>query len=113
MRSDRPLIVSVLLLAAGLGLTFGYCNGTVGLNAGYPLSGASLKINVATFGPAALGGPALTALGAALLIWAMICAIFGQLGLFTAGTERDNDEPTRLFGSAKVREEEEQRRLLE
>src|SRR6266581_8628141 len=69
MRSDRSLIVSVLLLAAGLGLTFAYCNGTVGLNAGYPLSGASLKLSITTYGPAALGGPALTALGLLLLLW--------------------------------------------
>src|SRR5258708_24632052 len=72
MRSDRSLIVSVLLLAAGLGLTFGYCNGNFGLNASYPLSGASLKFSVATYGPAALGGPALTALGLVLLVWSWL-----------------------------------------
>lgn len=96
MRPDRPLIVSVLLLAAGLGLTFGYCDGTFGLNASYPLSAASLKLSVSTFGPAAIGGPILTLFGLLLLIWALVCAIFGQLGL--AGSSKDHDQaPLRLL----------------
>ena len=99
MRPDRPLILSVLLMAAGLGLTFFYCTGNAGLNAAYPLSGAVLKINFATYGPAALGGPALTALGLVLLLWSWFCAIFRQLGLFGTPEDREEEGPTRLFGS--------------
>ncbi len=96
MRPDRPLIVSVLFLAAGLGLTFGYCDGTCALNAGYPLSAASFKLSVSTFGPAAIGGPALTLMGLLLLVWALFCAIVGQLGLVGSSRERD-DGPLRLL----------------
>lgn len=79
MRPDRPLIVSVLCLAAGLGLIFGYCNGTAGMSAAYPLSGASLNVAITTNGPGALGGVALTALGLLLLIWAFLAAIVSQI----------------------------------
>ncbi len=96
MKPDRPLIVSVLVLAAGLGLTFGYCDGTVALNAGYPLSAASFKLCVSTFGPAAIGGPILTLLGVLLLIWALLCAILGQIGLVGSSKEQDQ-RPLRLL----------------
>ena len=89
MKPDRPLIVSVLLLAAGLGLIFGYCHGTVGLNAAIPVSGASFNLCTATTGPGALGGFALTVLGLLLLIWALVCAIMGQIRLLGPGRKRE------------------------
>jgi hypothetical protein len=96
MRPDRPLIVSVLLLAAGLGLIFGYCDGNIGLNASYPLSAASFKLSLSTFGPAAVGGPVLTLLGLLLLVWALFCAILDQIGL--VGTSKEHDQgPLRLM----------------
>jgi hypothetical protein len=110
MRPDRPLILSVLLMAAGLGLTIGYCTGNAGISASYPLSGASLRLSLTTFGPAALGGPALTALGLVLLLWACICAIFRQMGLFGTPEDRDEEGPVRLFGSG-VNQEQEHSRL--
>ena len=89
MKPDRPLIVSVLLLAAGLGLIFGYCHGTVGLNAAIPVSGASFNLCTTTTGPGALGGFALTVLGLLLLIWALVCAIMGQIRLLGPGRKRE------------------------
>jgi hypothetical protein len=77
MRSDRPLIVSILLLAAGLGLIIGYGNGSAGFNAAYPVSAANLQVAITTTGPAALGGLTLTVLGLLALIWALICAFIG------------------------------------
>ena len=109
MRPDRPLILSVLLMAAGLGLTIGYCTGNAGISASYPLSGASLRLSLTTFGPAALGGPALTALGLVLLLWACICAIFRQMGLFVTQEDRDEEGPTRLFGGGFNQEQEHSR----
>jgi hypothetical protein len=106
MKPDRPLILSVLLMAGGLGLTFGYCTGNVGLSALYPLSGAALKINLATYGPAALGGPALTALGLVLLLWATLCAIFRLMGLFGTPEDREEEGPTRLFAGGVYQERE-------
>jgi hypothetical protein len=78
MKPDRPLILSVILLAAGLGIIFGYCHGTVGLNVAIPVSGASFILCTTTTGPGALGGFALTVLGVLLRSWALICAIIGQ-----------------------------------
>jgi hypothetical protein len=89
MKPDRPLIVSALLLAAGLGLIFGYCHGTVGLNAAIPVSGASFNLCTTTTGPGALGGFALTVLGLLLLIWAVLWAVVGQIRLLGPGRKRE------------------------
>ena len=74
MKSDYVLIGSVLLLAIGLGLIFGYTHGTVGFSAAYPVSGASLQVSVNTTGLPAMVGVPLTLLGLLLLIAAAIIA---------------------------------------
>lgn len=81
MRSDRPLMISVLLLAAGLGTMFGYGDGTAGFSAAYPAAGANLHLAITTTGPAAMGGFAMTLVGLVVLIWALVCAIVGQIQL--------------------------------
>ncbi len=81
LRSDRPLILSVLLLAAGLGLIYAYGAGTANFDAAYPVDHASLQLSIATYGPAAIGGLALTAMGILCLIFALIYAIIGQIQL--------------------------------
>ncbi len=63
MRSERVLIGSVLFLAVGLGLIFGFCNGTTGFSFGYPFSATSLHIDITTTGVPALAGMALTGFG--------------------------------------------------
>jgi hypothetical protein len=78
MRIDRLLIVSVLCFSSGLGLIFGYCNGTVGANAAYPLAGCSVHIDTTTNGPGALAGLVLTALGAVLLLCTTLIAVINQ-----------------------------------
>jgi hypothetical protein len=100
MKSDGPLILAVLALAAGLTIIFRYGVGTGGFNAAYPISGASLQMSISTVGPAAIGGMALTALGLLLMLWALICAIVGQFVNF--GSER---------GRAERLERREQKRL--
>jgi hypothetical protein len=88
MRSDGPILLAILFLAAGLTLIFFYGVGTAGFNAAYPFAGASLQLSIATAGPAAVGGLALAALGLLTLAWAFICAV---VGLFTpARAYRDN-----------------------
>jgi hypothetical protein len=67
-------------------MIFGYGVGTVGFNAAYPVSAASMQMSISTTGPAAIGGLGLTALGLLLMIWALVCAIVGQFVNF--GTER-------------------------
>jgi len=88
MRSNGPLLLAVLFLAAGLTVIFYYGVGTAGFNAAYPFSGASMQLSIATAGPAAVGGLALAALGLLILAWALICAL---VGLFTpTRAYRDN-----------------------
>ena len=74
MKSDYVLIGSVLLLAVGLGLIFGFTHGNVGFNAAYPVSGASLQLSINTTGLPAMAGVPLTLLGVLLLIVAVISA---------------------------------------
>ena len=71
------LIVAVLCLAAGLFVIFYFCNGTTGLQFGYPLSASSIHIDITTTGagvPVAFG---LVSVGAFLLIVATIIALIG------------------------------------
>ena len=89
MKSERPLIASVLFLATGLSLIFGYCNGTSSLNAAYPIAASVLHLDITTSGPAALGGITLTAIGVLLLIWALLGAIVGQITLIFRHREDD------------------------
>ena len=89
MRSERPLIASVLFLATGLSLIYGYCNGTSSLNAAYPIAASVLHLDITTSGPAALGGITLTAIGVLLLIWALLGAIVGQITLIFRHREDD------------------------
>lgn len=73
------LVVGVVCLSAGIGVIFGYCNGTTGLQFGYPLSASSIHIDITTTGagvPVAVG---LVAIGAFLLIVATIIALVGML----------------------------------
>jgi hypothetical protein len=93
MRSDRPLILSVVLLAVGLWLTFGYCHGTAGMSVAYPLSGASLRLQLATYGPAAVGGPVFTLAGLLVMSWALLCAIMAQFGFTGGGEDRATGTP--------------------
>ncbi len=81
MKPDRPLILSILFLAEGLTLIFGYADGTTGLSAAWPVASSTLHINVNTTGPPALGGIALLAIGVLLLLWSLLAAVVNQLML--------------------------------
>jgi hypothetical protein len=78
MKSDYVLLGSVLLLAIGLGLLFGYTHGTINFTAGSPVSVTSLQVSIKTTGLAAITGVPLTVLGLLLLIAAAITAIVRQ-----------------------------------
>jgi hypothetical protein len=111
MKSDGPLILSILFLAGGLTLIIVYGNGTAGFNAAYPFASANLNMSITTAGPAAIGGMGLTALGVLLMGWALIAAIVSQFMVF--GTERgratrsERREQKRLDREEKVLEREE------
>jgi hypothetical protein len=99
MKCERPLIASIVFLATGLSLIFGYCNGVSSFNATYPLTGSVLHLDLTTAGPAALGGVALTAVGVLFLLWALLGAIVGQIShLFHRDEEMDRIVPSeRIF----------------
>src|SRR6266568_4625415 len=78
MKSDRLVIFAVLFLAAGLGLLFGFTNGTTGLNVGYPFSETRLHVDITTIGIPVLVGLPLVAAGALLLFFALCAAIASQ-----------------------------------
>ena len=83
------LVVAVVCMAAGIGVIFGYCNGTTGLQFGYPLSASSIHIDITTTGagvPAAVG---LVVIGALLLIVATAIALIGMF------RRRGDMEPTK------------------
>jgi hypothetical protein len=106
MKPDRPLIISILFLAGGLWLIFGYAHGTAGLSAALPITNSTLHINVNTTGLAALGGIVVLAVGVLLLIWSLLAAIVSQLAHMGGGSyegpeklldyrsfDSDEDEP--------------------
>ncbi|MGA7110299.1 MAG: hypothetical protein WBV28_20920 [Terracidiphilus sp.] len=69
------LLLSVVLLAVGVGVIFGYCHGSTGFSFAYPFSGTSLHIDITTTGVPALIGVPLTLLGAFLGILAWFLAL--------------------------------------
>lgn len=100
MRTERPLIASIVFLATGLSLIFGYCTGNTNFNAAYPLGASALHLDITTVGPAAVGGMALTALGLLLLIWAVFGALIGQIGLLA----NNSREPDRIVPPERILE---------
>jgi hypothetical protein len=111
MKSDGPLILAILFLAAGLTIIFAYGNGTAGFNAAYPFAAANLNMSITTAGPAAIGGMAMVAVGLLLMAWALLAAIVSQFMVF--GTERgrasrsERLEQKRLDREEKMLEREE------
>lgn len=106
MKCERPLIVSVVSLAAGLSLLFGYCSGTSSFNLAYPFAGSAVHLDLTTIGPAAIGGIALTVVGLLFLIWAFLAAIVDQV---TAPFRRSSDD-YRITSDDRIRTPE---RILE
>ena len=106
MKCERPLIVSVVSLATGLSLLFGYCSGTSSFNLAYPFAGSAVHLDLSTFGPAAIGGIALILAGVLFLVWAFLAAIVGQV---TAPFRRSGDD-YRITADDRIRTSE---RILE
>ncbi len=88
------LVTAVICLAIGVGVLFAFCNGNTSAQLGYPLSAASIHVDITTTGVPAIAGLILTVAGALLLIVATIIAC---VGLFS----RDGDMgPIKRRGNA-------------
>ena len=73
------LITAVVCLAIGIGVLFAFCNGNTGLQFAYPLSAASVHVDITTTGIPAIAGLILAVIGASLLIVATIIALIETL----------------------------------
>ena len=71
------LVIAVASLAAGLFVIFYFCNGTTGVQFGWPLSACSIHIDVTTTGGGVPLAVVLTLVGAFLLIVATVIALIG------------------------------------
>lgn len=78
MRADRWLLLAVLVLGCGLWILFAYCHGNAGLAFALPVSGSSVSLDLKTTGAPVLIGIPLTAVGAILLLVAIISALMAQ-----------------------------------
>jgi hypothetical protein len=78
MRADRWLLLAVLVLGCGLWILFAYCHGTGGLAFALPVSGSSVSLDLKTAGAPVLIGIPLTAIGAVLLVVAIVSAVLAQ-----------------------------------
>ena len=79
------LIFAVVCLAVGIGVLFAFCHGNTGVQFAYPLSAASVHIDMTTTGIPAIGGFVLSMLGVFLLIVATIIALVTIRGDGTRG----------------------------
>jgi hypothetical protein len=76
MNADRSLIASILFLAVGLGLIFGYCHdSTVSFGLASPVAGASLQLVINTNGLPAMAGLAFTVAGVVFLLVALVFTV--------------------------------------
>ena len=72
------LVVAVACLAAGLFVIFYFGHGESAVSLAYPLSGASVHIDITTTGVGVPGAVGLTFTGAFLLIVATVIALIGM-----------------------------------
>lgn len=70
------LVTAVICLAVGIGVFFGYCNGTTGVEFSSQVSATTIHLDITTKGFPAIVGTVLTLLGAFLVIVATLIALF-------------------------------------
>ena len=88
------LVTAVLCLAVGIGVFFGYCHGTSGVQFDFPVSATAIHLDITTTGVPAIVGLVLTLVGAFLLIVATLLALIGHR------RKNDEDTPARRRDSA-------------
>jgi hypothetical protein len=79
MKTSRLLLLAFLLLAIGIVLIAGYCNGTAGFSAGIPVDGTKIHIDITTTGWPALMGVPCTLFGLFFLCLAFLSAVAKEI----------------------------------
>lgn len=79
MKTSRLLILAFLLLTIGIWLIASYCQGSAGFDAGIPVSGTKIHIDITTTGYPAVFGVSCTFLGLTLLCLAFLSAIAKEI----------------------------------
>jgi hypothetical protein len=75
MKTSRLLLLAVLLLTTGIFFITSYCHGTAGFDAGIPVDGTKIHIDITTTGWPALIGAPCTLFGLFFLCIAFLSAI--------------------------------------
>ena len=88
------VLIAGLCLAAGIVVLFGYCHGTAGFSLAYPLTAASIRVDVTASGVAAITGAGLVLLGCLALVLAWFGALFSR----SPRPAREESEPRRRGG---------------
>jgi len=78
MRTDRWLLVSLVLLVAGVWTIFAWCHGNFGFSFAYPVAGTKLAFDVASMGAPVLIGIPLVFLGLLFMLIAVLAALIAQ-----------------------------------
>ena len=96
MNAERALIASILFLALGLGLIFGYCHdSTASFSGAYPVAGASLQFVINTNGFPAVAGLAATGAG---IVFPFAALVFTVLKLVSPPTTEHRERARSLSG---------------
>ncbi|MGO8758428.1 MAG: hypothetical protein ACLQG3_09915 [Terracidiphilus sp.] len=78
MRTDRWLILSLLLLVSGIWSLLEWCHGTAGVSFALPLAQTKLTVDVASTGAPVLLGLPLVLFGLLFMCIALIAALLAQ-----------------------------------
>ena len=79
MKTSRLLLLAFLLLAIGIWVIASYCHGDAGFDAGIPVDGTKVHIDITTTGYPALIGVPCVLFGAFFLCLAALSAIAKEI----------------------------------
>ncbi len=75
MHREKLTLASIVFLAIGLAWIISFWNGSVGFSAAHPVTASKFAMDVTVTGGPALGGIALTVIGAVMLLFCAVMAV--------------------------------------